>query len=313
MAQEEKTKKKNRLLYMILSVVIAVIAWTLVIYVTDPDITKTFSGIHVGIVGEDALRDKGYVVVNRDDIPKTSLKLRGKRSDIMKSLERAKVEIDVSVLEADGEAMLEPSPRLSNTRIVVERIGDEQIPVMVEKLSTKDVPIRIIQIGTQDGKLIKSKAAQDAVTLEGASSELENIDAVEVMVDISTLTESGAGEYSYSLMLADGVDREDLYTINIEENLITIQNTVYAEKEVPIKVSAKTEQEYKLLEKDTVTEPKTVKVGVSDGVEIEYVEILLDENADDGDYKLEKRDGIYIPDSARTVRVKPEWEKKTDT
>ena len=157
--------------------------------------------------------------------------------------------------------------------------------------------------------LVKSKSAVDAVTIKGAGSELDHVDAVEVIVDVSTMTESTTGQYSYSLMLADGIDREDLYTINMGDNLVTINNTVYTEKEIPIKLRAKSESAFTLSEKDTKLDPKTVKVGIPEGIEIDYAEILLDENAGEGDYKIEKREGVYIPDSRKTVHIKPVWEK----
>lgn len=55
MAQEVKGKKKNRLWYMILSVIIAILAWVLVTYTTDPDITKTITASRIDLVGEDVL------------------------------------------------------------------------------------------------------------------------------------------------------------------------------------------------------------------------------------------------------------------
>ncbi len=293
---------------MIMSVIIAVIAWALVIYITDPDITKTFSGISVEIVGEETLAEKGLVIVERDRIPKTSMKMQGKRSDLMKALDKAKVVIDVSQIDAQGEAQLEPASKVPNSRIVVEKIGAQTIPVTVEKLTSKDVPIRIIQTGELSGSLVKSKATPDAATIEGAASELEYVEAVEVIVDISTITETHTDKYSYSLILADGVDRDELYTINMEENLIEITNTLYTEKELPVKIKVVSASQT-LSEKDTRLDPKTVKVGIADGAAIDSLTVVIDEAAEEGEYKIEKEEGVYIPDSRRTVYIKPVWEK----
>ena len=79
---------------------------------------------------------------------------------------------------------------------------------------------------------------------------------------------------------------------------------------MPVKVVAKSEAEYKLIEKDTKTDPETVWVGVDDSADIEELVITLDENADEGEYKLNKYDGVYIPSDRKTIYIKPVWEKK---
>ena len=131
MAQEEKTKKKNRLSYMILSVIIAIIAWILVVYITDPEITKKFTGIPVEIIGDNVLAENGFVIVNRNEIPNTSLKMSGRRSDLMKSLDKARVVIDVSQIKDEGEIELETSAKGAQAGVSVEKIGAETISVSI--------------------------------------------------------------------------------------------------------------------------------------------------------------------------------------
>ena len=208
MAQEEK-KKKNRLGYMILSVIIAIIAWTAVTYTTDPDITKTFAGVRVELAGEEALTGNGYVVTGRDDIPKISVKVRGKRSDLIKALDKARVIVDVSMIDEEGNYEIEGTVKLPNSRIIVEKISLQTIPITVEKLETKDVPVRIKQTGELSGALVKTSPAKDTISVKGAKYELDLIEAAEVSVDISTVTDNSSVELGYSLVLADGVARED--------------------------------------------------------------------------------------------------------
>lgn len=307
MAQEEK-KKKNRLGYMILSVIIAIIAWSVVTYTTDPDITKTFAGIRVDITGEDVLAENGYVVINRDDIPKVSVKMRGKRSDLIKAIDRARVVIDVSSVDETGDFEIEGTVKLPNSRITVEKVSMQTIPVSVAELETKDVPVRITQTGELSGKLVKSTPQKDTVAIKGAKSELDQIVAAEVTVDVSTVTDDITAELGYSLVLADGIEREMLTTLLITENVITVNNTIYDAKEVPVRVLVKEQTEYTLNE-ETKVEPETVKVGIGEDARIEYITVTIEENAPEGEYKTDKTDGVYIPDYSRTVTVKPVWEK----
>jgi YbbR domain-containing protein len=310
MAQEVKGKKKNRLWYMILSVIIAILAWVLVTYTTDPDITKTIIASRIDLVGEDVLLKNGYVVTNYSEFPRLTIKMRGKRSDLMKALDNAVVTVDVSQITKEGEFEIETSAKLPTSRINVERISQSVIPITVESIKTKEIPVRIVQEGELPGMLVKSEPESKTVTLKGAVAELDMIDAVEAIVDISTMEQSGTIDTSYTLILKDDAERDELSTVNMSENIITISNTLYQEKEVPIKVESTYTNEYVLSDKDTKTEPKTVKVGVLDGTELEFVTVSIDENAEGGEYKLNKSDGVYIPEDRKNVIVKPVWEKR---
>lgn len=304
MAQEEK-KKKNRLRYMILSVIIAIIAWSVVTYATDPDITKTFTGIRVEITGEDVLAENGYVVSERELIPKLSVKMRGKRSDLINALGKTKVMIDVSGIKKPGAYELEGTVKVPSSRINVEKVIRQTVPITVAELETREIPVRVNQIGERDGQIVKSTPLKDTVSVKGAKYELDIIESAEVNVDISSLTESGITGASYTLALADNITRDELTTLRISENTIKINNEIYTAKEVPVKVSVKDGIDSELNADETKTEPKTVTVGVPDGERIDFVTVTIDDKAEPGEYKLDKIEGIYIPESSKTVYVTP--------
>lgn len=308
MAQEDK-RKKNRIRNMILSIVIAVVAWAVVTYTTDPDITKTFTGIHVEIIGEDSLIENGYAVINREDIPNMSVKMSGKRSDLMEALDKTKVIVDVSDIKKSGEIEVEGSVKVPISRITVEKLSSQTVPINIVKLETKEVPIKIVQTGTLDGKLVKSELENKTVPVRGSKSDLKHIEEAQVKVDISKLTENSEGVYGYSLMLAKDVEKEELETLIIDDKGIKVTNTIYEEKEIPIKIVPKTEDSFVLDKERTNSEPKTVKVGLSKGVVIEYIEIIIEEESGEGEYTIEQTDGMYIPENRRAITIKPVWEK----
>ena len=308
MAQEEKTKKKNRLSYMILSVIIAIIAWILVVYITDPEITKKFTGIPVEITGENVLAENGFVIVNRDEIPNTSLKMSGRRSDLIKSLDKARVVIDVSQIKDEGEIELETSAKGAKAGVSIEKIGAEMISVSIEKIQSKVVPVRVVQIGTPKNGLVKTEPSDATVEIKGATSELDLVEAVEVKMDITNVVSNEKKELQYSLILKDGVEPEVLYTIRADKEMIMVQNTVYEKKEVPVKINVKTGNDNLILSDETEIDPQSVVVGVSAGINIDDVTVTIDENADEGDYKLDDKDGVYIPKSSSMVHIKPRWE-----
>ena len=112
----------------------------------------------------------------------------------------------------------------------------------------------------------------------------------------------------YSLILKDGVESEDLYTIRRDKETIMVENTVYEKKEVSVKAKVKAGNDNLILSDETEIDPKSVVVGVGAGVNIDDVTVTIDENADEGDYKLDDKDGVYIPKSSSMVHIKPRWE-----
>lgn len=308
MAQQEK-KKMNRLRYMILSVIIAIIAWVVVTYTTDPDIVKTFSGIRVELAGEDVLAENGYVVAERNDIPKVSVKMRGKRSDLINTLGKTRVVVDVSDIDEAGTYELEGTVKIPTSRITVEKIIRETITIEVAKLQTKEVPISVVQTGELNGKLVKSTPTRDTVQIKGAEYELDLIDRAEVTVDISAITENNSLDLGYSLIISDGIIREELSTLRIFENVVTVNNTVYMAKEVPVRVLVRNDSAT-LNESETKIDPNTVTVGTKDGKDVEFVTVTIDADSENGEYKLDKTEDVYIPESSRTVTIKPVWNRE---
>ncbi len=308
MAQQEK-KKMNRLRYMILSVIIAIIAWVVVTYTTDPDIVKTFSGIRVEFAGEDVLAENGYVVAERNDIPKVSVKMRGKRSDLINALGKTRVVVDVSDIDEAGTYELEGIVKIPTSRITVEKIIRETITIEVAKLQTKEVPISVVQTGELNGKLVKSTPTRDTVQIKGAEYELDLIDRAEVTVDISAIKDNNSLDLGYSLIISDGILREELSTLRIFENVVTVNNTVYMAKEVPVRVLVRNGGAV-LDESATKIDPQTVTVGTKDGKDVEFVTVTIDADSENGEYKLDKTEDVYIPESSRTVTIKPIWNRE---
>lgn len=309
MAQENNKRKQNRVRNMILSVVIAIVAWAVVTYTTDPDITKTFTGIHVEIIGEDGLVENGYAIINRDDIPNLSVKMRGKRSDLMKALDKTKVIVDVSQIAESGQVEVEGTVKLPNSRITVEKISSQTVPVDIVKLETKEVPVRIIQTGELSGKLVKSSLEKETISVRGSRKDLGFIKEAQVSVNISKLEQTAEETYGYSLILSEGVEKETLTTLITDDTGIKVTNTIYNSKELSVQTKVSSEEEYILDIEKTKVEPDTIKVGVQDGVEIESLTVTIEEKAEDGEYSIDKAEGVYIPENRRKVTVKPVWEK----
>ena len=75
MGERPKNKTFEKIKRIVSSVIIAIIVWFVTINVVNPSITVTMSDVAVRFVGESALRDKGLVLVDREELPSFSVKV----------------------------------------------------------------------------------------------------------------------------------------------------------------------------------------------------------------------------------------------
>ena len=94
---------KNKLIYALLSFVIALGLWFYVVAVVSPEYEMIFYDIPVALQNESVLNEKGFMVVNQEK-PSVTLRLRGNRSDLNK-LSNADIllSVDMSKINRAGK------------------------------------------------------------------------------------------------------------------------------------------------------------------------------------------------------------------
>lgn len=311
MAGADKTnKKRDRLKYMILSVLIAIAAWFAVMYTANPDITKKFTGIRVELTGTDILRGDGLVAVGEAELPKISVKLRGKRSDLMKAVDNIRIYADVSGISGEGEYFVETSVKLPSASLSVVDVSCSAVEVSVEEYKSKEIKLEVYRTGNLDGKVVEIVPLSETVTAMGAASELEKIGGASVTVDISSLGTGGTGEYKTELFGKDGVLEEEIRTVSLKKDSVRIESIVYNAKEIPVKIISAGMGEYEIDYEKTVIEPQKITVGVSENDETEYAAVTIPEKFEgEAEYDVYCNEGVYIPDESKKIRVIPAWKK----
>lgn len=305
MAKKTKPENGYKLKYMILSVVIAIVAWSLVMYITDPDITKTISGVRVEVTGVNELREKGLIVLGEEDLPKMSVKIRGKRSDLMSAMDTMRVEVDVSGIDEAGDYIVEGSAKTLNSRTTVEKIISNEIPVTVDELQTRDLELTVRTEGDSGDKLVRSQPINDTVSVMGAKSELDIIENAYVTVDLTDVKESGRMSLPVSLGVTGS---SGLATVIVRTPSVEVQNTMYTRKTVPVRVTARGVFMYELDAANSTVEPNTIEIGVGDDDKTEYVVAMIDTYSEGQcEAKVMESDGIYVPSESKTVHVMPVW------
>lgn len=305
--KDKERQKKNKIGYMVLSIIISIIIWVMVAYMTDPDVTKTLHNVDVRFVGEDMLIDKGLIVTDENELPDLSVKISGKRSDMIYAIDNVVIEVDVSDIDSEGEYDLEGTVILPNSRINLERVRFDTVPVVVGEYAEKNIDIEIRQTGTLKGKLVKSESEMKSVKITGSKDEIDSVASGYAVVDISKLEDSQSLRTNFVLVDNAGNLISKNETISTETPDIIINNTVYDAVELPVKAELSDELQgrYTLDEENTKIEPERVTVGVLPGESYNEVKTIV-KNTDSEEYDcdLQEEEGMYIPDNVKKVKVK---------
>ena len=305
--KDKERQKKNKIGYMVLSVIISIIIWVMVAYMTDPDVTKTLHNVDVRFVGEDMLIDKGLIVTDENELPDLSVKISGKRSDMIYAIDNVVIEVDVSDIDSEGEYDLEGTVILPNSRINLERVRFDTVPVVVGEYAEKNIDIEIRQTGTLKGKLVKSESEMKSVKITGSKDEIDSVASGYAVVDISKLEDSQSLRTNFVIVYNAGNLISKNETISTETPDIIINNTVYDAVELPVKAELSDELQgrYTLDEENTEIEPERVTVGVLPGESYNEVKTIV-KNTDSEEYDcdLQEEEGMYIPDNVKKVKVK---------
>ena len=312
-----KQPKNNRPVGNMETAIIAIILATalciFVNYITNPDITTTFSGLKVHFMGEEKLREKGLVITGREDIPPSSVVVSGKRKDLVESMERVALEVDVSDITEEGSYSLTGTISLPTTKVVIEKEKYSAIPIKVEKLSEKEIPIKIRQTGTNKDKFVKSVPEKDTVIITGSQSELEHVSCGVADVDISKIGADITMPVKYILLDDSGSYIEKNETLESYTAEIFVKNTVYNVKRLPVKLKLTDEMEkkYVLNEEKSSVSVSNIDVGVRQGNNDEYVTVNIDRpESSASEYEIEQTSGMYIPDGYKKVKVRPDLTEK---
>ncbi|MGN0182004.1 MAG: YbbR-like domain-containing protein [Candidatus Ornithomonoglobus sp.] len=299
---------------MVASLIIAIIIWSLVTFTTDTDITKKIHDVNVSYVGEQALKERGFVVTGVRENLDLWVKLSGKRGDLMGVIDKVRIELDLSSITEAGETELEGTVKTSDSQVDVIKKSFTYVPVIIEEYITKEIPIEVKQIGSFKNNPVVSDPEYHTIEISGAKSEIDRVDTGCVTVDLSKLTASGETVSGVVLMDRDGEVITDAVTIEGPTADMTVSNIVCEYAEVPVKpvLGEDIYNQPALDEENTETDPQTVKIAVMPGYSFSEVKAVINEyTTDEISCELIQEEGMYISDSDRYVKIKPAFAERT--
>lgn len=208
----------------VLSVVCAIIMWTIIVNINDPNTGYTFSNVTVQLINTESLTDNGYTYEVVDG-GKISVYVSGpksvvtdlKTSDIVATADLSKisafaeyVDINVQVIK-DGAVRsdVEATPKTSAVKLKIDNRVSQNFNVAIMNTGS-----------LEEGYAIVSQSiTPNTVRITGSSSLISSIDTVKAVVDISGMNSSVSMTLPISLY-------------DIDDNLLPMDGLEFSKTEV---------------------------------------------------------------------------------
>lgn len=231
--------KKSKPIYILISVIAAIILWVYVVTVVSTEQTESFYSIPVTFTGMEALREENLTITS--GMEKTvNLRLTGRRTQIQQlSRDNILITVDVSKINAAGQFSRTYSisyPSLSqSTGITVEQRVPQTIDIVVKELATREIPVRTVFQGStmEDYAVDSIVAAYDTITVTGEEELVNEISSALIIIDDQELNRTVTLDMPYTLINREGetIDTSDL---QVDAERVSVTVNVVKFKEIPL-------------------------------------------------------------------------------
>ena len=262
------SEKANKVLYIALSLLIAIVFWLYVDDVQGSKISETYYRIPIEFIGaEDTLPNRGLMLTEGEDIT-IDLKLSGPRI-LISGLDKSdiRIQVDLTNISAVGTYTLNYEilfpDNVDRSRISREYASRSMVTVRNEELYTKTVPVEVSVSGeVADGYIyMAERLVLDPANLvvSGREKDVEKVAAARIKLDLTGATSSISRKFDYELLDAEGnvIEAEG---IRLSDNQIQVDAPVYLVKTLNLTVKFKESPGSSLEDVDWKLEQNTVEV-----------------------------------------------------
>ena len=262
------SEKANKVLYIALSLLIAIVFWLYVDDVQGSKISETYYRIPIEFIGaEDTLPNRGLMLTEGEDIT-IDLKLSGPRI-LISGLDKSdiRIQVDLTNISAVGTYTLNYEilfpDNVDRSRISREYASRSMVTVKIEELYTKTVPVEVSVSGeVADGYIyMAERLVLDPANLvvSGREKDVEKVAAAGIKLDLAGATSSISRKFDYELLDAEGnvIEAEG---IRLSDNQIQVDAPVYLVKTLNLTVKFKESPGSSLEDVDWKLEQNTVEV-----------------------------------------------------
>lgn len=238
------SEKFNKVLYIVLSLLLAFLFWLYVDTENGSVIEETYYNIPIVFLGkDDTLPSRNLMLSEGEDIT-LDITLSGPRS-VISDLNRGDIwaQVDLSRIYSAGPHTLTYSlilpDTVSRSSITEERSSRSSVTVHVAPLYSLDIPVSVSTEGSAaEGYMYMPEGLTyepSVITLSGLEEDVDRVAGCRVVVDLSGAKGTVSQEFSYELVDAEGNPVKD-DGIRASDRRIMVTAPVYVTKELPLKV-----------------------------------------------------------------------------
>jgi len=234
-------------LYIILSLLLAIVFWLYVDAQLDSKISETFTNVPVEFIGaEDTLPNRGLMLSGGEDTT-LDITLSGPRQ-VIYDLRRGGIwaQVNLSNITAVGtypqDYTLVFPENVDRSGITLERASRNYITVKVSTLYSREIPVSVnVTAPTSEEYMYMGESLSvepSSITLSGLVEDVDKVESCRVTVDLTQATGTVSQEFAYELLDAEGnpVDSE---RIRVSDRRVMVTAPVFMTKELPLTVQFK--------------------------------------------------------------------------
>ena len=244
--EKRMSEKVNKVLYLILSLLLAIVFWLYVDDALGNPITRELKDVPIEFIGEeDTLPNRGLMLVDGEDIT-LDLSVSGPRT-IVSNLRRSdlRVQVDLTNINAAGTYQrtytYATSDNINRADISIQG-SRSTITVQMATMYSKQVPVSVSVVGEvaegfiyMTDRLVVEPAA---ITLSGKEEDVEQVEALRVVVDLAGANGTVQQDFSYEMLDSQGNVVQNEH-IRVSDKRVNVTAPVYVIKELPLVVKFK--------------------------------------------------------------------------
>ena len=262
---------KSNLVLKIMAVLFAVILWSYVLSIINPDRTRVVNDVPVSYKGMSELKNNGLVISQSlsDPLTPTSVKIVVKQSDIklLSKLNSRSLNayVDLSEISVPGDYPLDVDAVPVGINGQVIETNPHTVKVHVDWYKTKLVPVTVNVIGSVPSGYYASAPEIMTTTVEvnGAQTDVEKVASAVCNVDLTGLTEGYSKSVDIDLLDYEGNVVDKSLFPNMLPSVIVKLN-VQSMKTVSVDVASSIVGQYEVAAgyevAEITCEPRTVTV-----------------------------------------------------
>lgn len=232
-----KKMKNQNLIAKIMSIVIAILLWSYVMTIENPDERRVIRNIRVKFLNAETLRDSDNQLMTPDE-QFVNVTLRGKKNELERvSPDMISATIDLQGYEAGSKRIpIDVNPEGLSSLVNIEGVSPSSILVNIDKVVSRDFEVVVDTKGNPEENYMKGdyQLSSPKVQVTGAASQIGIIDSIKTSIDIDG---KNKGFTVTNPLYAVGANGERLTNVTMKPDVVTISVPIYKTVVVAIEPS----------------------------------------------------------------------------